>query len=348
MTTEIAGRSILLTGGGGSIGSALAKTITALHPRALIVLDNSERNLFEVDAALTSIGNVTCHTSILGDVCDSALLSEILAQFLPEIIFHVAAFKHVPLAERNPIAAVRNNALGTNLLAIAARERGVEKLVMVSTDKAVNPSSVMGASKRVGELSLHRWGNSRTQMTAIRLGNVLDSEGSVAPTFARQISAGGPVTVTHPDVNRYFLTMDAAVELILLAAELRPQAGVFVPSLGEPVRILDLAHQKIKEAGLTPGDIPITFTGLRPGDKMCEEFTYVDELLSSTSDSRLLRVMSGQILASRFDVEMERLADGVERRDLAATMDALCDIVPGYRLSESIMRLLAHSSAGIQ
>lgn len=344
MSDAILGRTILVTGAGGSIGSSLAESILEREPGLLVLLDHSERSLYAIDTTLTKRWGGRRHESILGDLCDSELLTEILRCYRPEIIYHVAGYKHVPLMERNPIAAVRNNALGTNLLAIAARAHGVEKLMLVSTDKAVSPLSVMGASKRIGELALLRWATARSRMTAIRLGNVLGSEGSVVPAFVRQISIGGPVTVTHPDVTRYFLTCETAVELILLAAELGMNSGVLVPNLGEPVKILDLAHQKIKEAGLTPEEIAITFTGLRPGDKMSEQFTRTNEFLVSTQDTRLSLAVSDAIQINKFDSGIAKLAEGVQRRDPSAIVEVLCDLVPDYHPSEAVMRLLEHSS----
>src|SRR5277367_1092929 len=233
----VAGRSVLLTGAGGSLGSALAKAIIQLEPRQLILLDHSERNLHEIDSELTAVLPSVLLTSVLGDICDVGLLSEIFDRYRPEVVYHAAAFKHVPLMENNPFAAVRNNALGTASLARIAQAEGVASFVMVSTDKAVNPISIMGASKRVAELALLNLNNPNTRMSAVRLANVLGSHGSVVPTFLSQISRGGPVTVTHQDVSRYFLTMGEAVELILRASGLEESGGIFVPQVGEPVKI---------------------------------------------------------------------------------------------------------------
>ena len=246
----VAGRSVLLTGAGGSLGSALAKAIIQLEPQQLILIDHSERNLHEIDSELTAALPGVPRISVLGDICHAALLSEIFDRYHPEIVYHAAAFKHVPLMESNPLAAVRNNALGTNNLARISRIAGVRTFVMVSTDKAVNPISVMGASKRVAELALLRWSGSSNYMRALRLGNILASVGSVVPTFLRQISRGGPVTVTHPEVCRYFHTMDEAVELVLLTSRVETGGGIFTPQLGEPVRILDLARQLVSDSHL--------------------------------------------------------------------------------------------------
>ena len=216
----VSGKTVLLTGAGGSIGSALASAVFRLDPRHLILLDHAERNLFQVDSELRAAHDRGMWTAALGDICDEKLLYEIFQTHRPEIVLHAAAFKHVPIMENNPFAAIRNNALGTNMLAKLSQAEGVAKFVMISTDKAVNPISIMGASKRVAELSLLHLNNSKSQMSAVRLGNVLGSHGSVVPTFLRQISRGGPVTVTHGDASRHFLTIDVSVELILLA--LRP------------------------------------------------------------------------------------------------------------------------------
>ena len=201
----VPGRRILLTGAGGSIGSALAKAVIRFEPRLLILLDNSERNLHEIDLELATTVDRNSYRSVLGDICDAKLLSEIFHRYRPDVVYHAGAFKHVPLMENNPFAAVRNNALGTASLARIAQAEGVASFVMVSTDKAVNPISIMGASKRVAELALLNLNNRNNRMSAVRLANVLGSQGSVVPTFLSQISRGGPITVTHPDVSRYFL-----------------------------------------------------------------------------------------------------------------------------------------------
>jgi FlaA1/EpsC-like NDP-sugar epimerase len=343
MEAVVSGRTILLTGAGGSIGSALAKAVSHLEPRLLILLDHSERNLHEIDFELANAIDRTSYSSVLGDVCDAKLLSEIFQRYRPEVVYHAAAFKHVPLMESNPFAAVRNNALGTTSLARFAQAEGVTNFVMVSTDKAVNPISIMGASKRVAELALLRLNNPENRMSAVRLANVLGSQGSVVPTFLSQISRGGPVTVTHQDVSRYFLTIGEAVELILLASGLDEDGGIFVPQLGVPVKILDMALELVAQARLrAPKDIPITFTGLRLGDKMSEEFLSEDESTVPTIDPRLVRVKSREIPTHRFDVQMENLSRFVEERNVAATIETLCQIVPDYRPSD----LLSPSTQG--
>jgi FlaA1/EpsC-like NDP-sugar epimerase len=323
---------VLLTGAGGSIGSALAKAVIGLEPRLLILLDNSERNLHEIDLELATTIDRNYFKAVLGDICDSKLLAEIFQSYRPEVVYHAAAFKHVPLMENNPFASVHNNALGTASLAKIAQAEAVTHFVMVSTDKAVNPISVMGASKRVAELALLSLNNPKNRMSAVRLPNVLGSHGSVVPTFLRQISRGGPVTVTHQDVSRYFMTMDEAVELILLASGLEGSGGIFVPQVREPVKILDIATELIKDnRTVSRNNIPITFTGLRPGDKMSEEFLSRDESTEPTTDPRLLRVKTTKIPASIFENQMADLSRCVDERNLPGMIDVLGRIIPEYR-----------------
>jgi FlaA1/EpsC-like NDP-sugar epimerase len=339
-------KSILITGAGGFIGSALALAIAESQVSALVLLDHSERNLYEVDLALRSRSNaknksVTRHAAILGDISDGGLLDEVLDKFRPAAIYHSAAYKHVPLMEANPIAVIANNILGTLSLATAALRHGTERLIMISTDKAVNPRSVMGVSKRIAELILMRFSNRRTRMSALRLGNVVGSSGSVLPLFERQISEGGPVTVTHPEACRYFVSIEETVQLILAAATLEEDGAVLVPEFGEPVKILDLAKRLIREAQPdTHGKIEIMFTGLRPGDKLTEELATSTESLAATSDRRLRKVISPKGASDITDSTLERIAEGVRARDLAALVELLVGIVPEYRPSEFLLELL--------
>ncbi len=337
MTLPFTERCVLLTGAGGSIGSALAKEIIRHRPRSLILLDHSEGNLHQVDTELSGDSRGAVRAAILGDVGDEALLAEIFEERKPEIVIHAAAFKHVPLMEWNAVAAVRNNGLGTNLLAKLARAYGAATLVMVSTDKAVNPRSVMGASKRVAELALLRWSGTASRMRAVRLGNVLGSQGSVAPRFQQQIAEGGPVTVTHPEVNRYFLSMEEAVDLLVLAATLDGKSGIYIPDPGQPVRILDLAQQLIKDADISlASEVPVVITGLRPGDKLSEEFVSERESVDSTSRERLRLVNSPQPADDEFDSAMAALQESADRRDMAGLLDGLRQLVPEYQPSNVV------------
>ena len=342
----IAGKTILLTGAGGFIGSALAEAIVRLKPGHLILLDHSERNLNEIDLKLAGCAACDLYTSVLGDICDTKLVSEVLQRYRPDVVYHAAAFKHVPLMETNPFAAVANNALGTYNLAKLLRGSGVANMVMISTDKAVDPISIMGASKRVAELALLNLDDSRTRMSAIRLGNVWGSQGSVVPTFLSQISHGGPVTVTHPEVSRYFLKIDEAVELIFLASAFEVGGGIFIPQLGAPTKIVDVAQHLInQDQSAVEKAIPVTFTGLRAGDKMSEVFLSEEETAEPTIDRRLLRVTSKKISDHSLHLDMDKLSNSMQQRDLTSMIETLCKIVPTYRPTRLLRSATAHASA---
>jgi FlaA1/EpsC-like NDP-sugar epimerase len=343
----ISGKTILLTGAGGFIGSALAECIVQLQPGHLILLDHSERNLNEIDRKLAGTTNRDLYRSVVGDISDTKLLSEVLQRYRPHTVYHAAAYKHVPLMETNPFAAVANNALGSYDLAKLVRASGVANMMMISTDKAVDPISIMGASKRVAELALLNLDNSRTRMSAIRLGNVWGSQGSVVPTFLSQISHGGPVTVTHPEVSRYFLKIDEAIELIFLASAFEGGGGgIFIPQLGTPMKIVDVAQHLINQEQLAlEKAIPVTFTGLRTGDKMSEVFLSEEETAEPTIDPKLFRVTNKKIPDDSFHRDMDVLSDSVEQRDLTAMIETLCKIVPTYRPTKLLRSAAAHASA---
>jgi FlaA1/EpsC-like NDP-sugar epimerase len=342
----ITGKTILLTGAGGFIGSALAEAIMRLNPRHLILLDHSERNLNEIDLKLAATAVRNLFTSVLGDICDTTLVREVLQHYRPHTVYHAAAFKHVPLMETNPFAAVANNTLGTYNLVKLVRALRVPNMLMISTDKAVHPISIMGASKRAAELALLHLYSPRTCMSAIRLGNVWGSQGSVVPTFVNQISQGGPITVTHPEASRYFLKIDEAVELIFLASGFEDGTGIFIPRLGTPIKIADVAQQLINErrSDLEKA-IAITFTGLRAGDKMSEEFLSEDEIPEPTIDGRLFRVTDNKMLNDRFHLDMDDLSNNVRQRDLTAMIETLCRIVPTYRPTKLLRHAAARASA---
>ena len=327
-------KTILVTGAGGSVGGALALRLAALCPQQLLLLDNSEQGLYRIDSEISKVLPPTSYSAIIGDICDEKLLRSIFRQFGPPYIFHAAAFKHVPLMERNPLAALQNNAVGTYKFARFAREWGAQAFVLVSTDKAVEPISVMGASKRIAEIALSTLDGPGTRMTSVRLGNILGSYGSVVPLFAEQIRRGGPVTVTHPEVSRYFFSISQAVELIIAAAEAE-SGGILVPQVGEPVKILELARQMISDADSQSG-IEIVFTGLRAGDKLSERFLSGTETVIACADPRFLRVVREHPSSQCFDRMMEILCEALERNDIPATLDAVQLIVPEYRPSASL------------
>ena len=336
-------KTILLTGAGGCIGAALAETISTLRPRLLILLDHSEHNLHRIQMALAD--SPASIIPVLGDILDDSLLSELFERHRPQVIYHAAAFKHVPLMESNPIAAVHNNALGTWQLAEVAVRYGADQLLLISTDKAVNPRSIMGAAKRMAELVCSSIDGGKTKLNAIRLGNVLGSHGSVAPLFQEQISRGGPVTVTDPEATRYFLTLAETVDLILTAASLNGRSGIFVPKLSEPVRIVDLADRMIRETGREPGkNMQILFTGLRPGEKLSEELSYATETLQKTEEPRLYCVTNSAV-EENFASFFQRLSESVHQRNLASVLEMIAELVPEYQPSETLLSLLKPSLA---
>ena len=331
------GKTILLTGAGGYIGCALTEALALTHPRFLILLDHSEQNLYEVSMRLAAAGMAN-YSAILGDILDKPLLREIFERYHPEAIYHAAAFKHVPLMESNPIAVVRNNAIATWELAKAAIQFDAERLLMISTDKAVNPRSIMGASKRIAELALIGMRGSKTKMNAVRLANVLGSPGSVGALFQQQIEDGGPVTVTHPEASRYFLTLDKAVDLVLAATALDESGSIFVPRMKEPVKILAFAKRMIHDVSpQTSREIEIVFIGLRPGDKLEEEFVSETEILTATGDERLHRVEGLPMDSEALDASLSRISESVRERNLAALLAEISRLIPEYKPSETLL-----------
>jgi FlaA1/EpsC-like NDP-sugar epimerase len=332
LSRNIAGRSVLVTGAGGSIGSELCRQIARLHPEKLVLLDQSEPALYQIDREVRGFAGspvVAC----LGSVTDAALVQRILAEHGVQTIYHAAAHKHVPLVESNVLEGARNNVLGARVLAQAALQSGVETFVMISTDKAVRPTNVMGATKRWAELVLQQAavaGRARGKhFCAVRFGNVLGSSGSVIPLFREQIAHGGPVTLTHPDVTRYFMSTQEAVELVIQAGSLAQGGEVFLLDMGEPVRILELARNMIRLAGHSvrdaqnpQGDIEIAVTGLRPGEKLYEE------LLVASSDARPTPHPKIMLAAEsppdqRFDACLSELGQALERADGEAVRSVL-------------------------
>ncbi|MBM3825088.1 MAG: polysaccharide biosynthesis protein, partial [Verrucomicrobia bacterium] len=272
---------VLVTGAGGSIGGELCRQILEFHPRRLLLLDQSEVQLFQIEQELLERGHGSIIFPLIADVLDTTRIRQIFERQRPEVVFHAAAHKHVPMMESQPSEAIKNNTFGTARLAEAARDHGVARFVMISTDKAINPTSVMGATKRVAEIflqALHAETSGGTQFIAVHFGNVLGSSGSVIPTFQKQIALGGPVKVTHRDVTRYFMTIPEACGLVLQSCAQGQGGEIFVLDMGQPVKIVDLARQLIELNGLVPDeDILIEFTGLRPGEKLFEELSHQGE-----------------------------------------------------------------------
>ncbi len=288
----VAGRRIMVTGAGGSIGSELCRQVAALDPTSLLLYERYENSLFAIANELQDRWPGLEIQSLVGDVCDGGRVNSVFARHLPHVVFHAAAHKHVPLMELSPAEAVKNNVFGTQQLVEAASRSGVERFILISTDKAVNPSSVMGVSKRVAEMIVQsKDTSSRTVFSAVRFGNVLGSNGSVVPRFLEQIKAGGPVTVTHPDIRRYFMLIPEAVHLVMHAAAMAEGGEVFVLDMGEQIKVVDMARSLIRLSGFVPDEeIPITFTGLRPGEKLYEELVGTQESVEPSGMEKINRL----------------------------------------------------------
>jgi FlaA1/EpsC-like NDP-sugar epimerase len=319
---------VLVTGAGGSIGAELSRQIARVQPRLLVMLDHAEANLFEVDREMLDQWHFSRVESVLADAKEPDRMLEVMQRFKPDVVFHAAAYKHVPLMESNPLEAVRNNAIATRVTAETAAVAGCERFVLVSTDKAVNPRTVMGASKAMAEWIVEAAGNRHpdTRFITVRFGNVLGSAGSVVPIFRTQIERGGPVTVTDQEMTRYFMTIPEAVQLVIRAGDLDAVAGsVFVLEMGEPVRIIDLARNMIHLAGYEPDqDIAIEIVGPRPGEKLQEELFNVDEEALPTEASRILRAVRAQPLDPDW---VERTVERLEQLVIAGDETGLASRV---------------------
>jgi FlaA1/EpsC-like NDP-sugar epimerase len=330
---DLRGKTVLITGGAGSIGSELARQIASYEPSRLILMEQAESALYFINHELLRSYPDTAIVPVIADVANSERIDRIFAEYRPDYVLHAAAYKHVPMMESNVPEAVRNNIFGTLSVAQAAARHGVKKFVLISTDKAVNPSSVMGATKRVAErliLGLPELRDSRTDFRAVRFGNVLGSDGSVIPLFKRQIEAGGPVTVTHRDVTRFFMTIPEAVQLVLQAAAL-PEATrrIAMLEMGEPIKIVTLAENLIRLSGLEPyTEMPIVFSGLRPGEKLYEELMTEAEETVPTAVEKIRIVRTDEGGAHEIEVVLRALVAGLLDDDVDAILAAIQELVP--------------------
>lgn len=351
LASQVHGKVVMITGAGGSIGSELTRQLLRLGPKALVLLENSEAALYEISLEIeetqrrlrkesggTTNETETAVVQILGSALDRELVDRTIKEQGVEVIYHAAAYKHVPIVELNPFAGLRNNTLGTLVVAESAKQHGVERFVLVSTDKAVRPTNIMGASKRLAELVLQALAqdNGGTIFTMVRFGNVLDSSGSVVRLFRNQIKVGGPVTVTHPEVTRYFMSIPEAAQLVIQAGAMATGGEVFVLEMGTPVKIADLARTMIRLSGLDvrdegnpDGDVAIEYVGLRPGEKLYEELL-IGENATATSHPRIFKTSEPVLPYDELIAALERAEDAIQRVAMAELQEVLRATVEGY------------------
>ena len=332
----VSGKVVLVTGGGGSIGSELCRQIARHEPKQLVIFDIYENNAYDIQQELKRDYPELNLVVLIGSVRNSHRINGVFEKYHPQIVYHAAAHKHVPLMEDSPNEAIKNNVMGTYKTAQAADKYGVSRFVLISTDKAVNPTNIMGASKRLCEMVIQMMNNrSKTEFVAVRFGNVLGSNGSVIPLFKKQIEEGGPVTVTHPDIIRYFMTIPEAVSLVLQAGARAKGGEIFVLDMGKPVKILDLALNLIRLSGLKPyEDIDIVFTGLRPGEKLYEELLMDEEGLQST-DNELIHIGKPIDFDEELFIHQLEELDGLSRMDSPKIKEKVMEVVPTYHMKEN-------------
>jgi FlaA1/EpsC-like NDP-sugar epimerase len=324
--------TVLVTGAGGSIGQELCRQVAHARPLQLILLGHGENSIFDVESLLRSQYPFLNCVSVIGDIRDERRMDTLFSQYRPELVLHAAAHKHVPLMEANPVEAISNNVIGTLTVARAAIRHGTKRFVLISTDKAVAPTSIMGASKRMAEMAVRDLARvNQTAFIVVRFGNVLGSRGSVVPLFKAQIERGGPITITHPDMKRFFMTIPEAVNLVLRAGGLGGGGELFVLNMGAPVRIRDLAEDLIKLSGFSLTDIPIVYTQLRPGEKIEEALWEHDAVVQETPERDILRVSEpGNELSIHLDVLMQQLQKAVLEGDRLTIEAALAQYIPTF------------------
>jgi len=324
-------KKIMVTGAGGSIGSELCRQLSKLWPKKLILLDKDENSIFEIDAELAREYENVKLASVIADVRNRNRLKGIFQKFRPDVVFHAAAHKHVPLMEHNVTEAIMNNVLGTKHVVELADEFDVESFIYISTDKAVNPTSIMGSTKKVGEILIQEIAkDSKTHFSCVRFGNVLGSRGSVVPFFQKQISLGGPVTITHPDILRYFMSISEAVQLIIKAGIIGDKGEIFVLDMGEPVKILDLAKDLIKLSGFREDDIEIKYVGLRPGEKLFEEILVDEERMQVTNFQKIFIAPPVEVESEKFQQNLGKLIEEADRCNGGEVISCLLNMGIGY------------------
>lgn len=335
---SLQGQVVMVTGAGGSIGGELCRQVAACLPRQLLLVDQSEPSLFQIEQELLEYFPAEMLRPLVANILDEPRLRSIFAEYRPHVIFHAAAHKHVPLMEAQPGEAIKNNAFAARLLVQMASEFGVERCILISTDKAINPTNAMGASKRMAEIYLQSWQHEQTGNTrfaAVRFGNVLGSSGSVIPIFKKQIAAGGPVKVTHPEMVRYFMTIPEAVGLVLRSGAMAAGGEIFVLDMGKPVRIMDLAKQLIELSGLTVGrDIEILVTGLRPGEKLFEELSHAGENISKTSHERIMQFNGPVAPMEEVEHHFEEMRKMLPTSDPLSLKQQMKKLIPEYTVFE--------------
>ena len=343
----IEGKVVLVTGAAGSIGSELCRQIARFQPAGIVGFEIAESPLFEIDREMRLTFPSTPFYPEVGSVQNRTRLDEVLRQYSPSVVYHAAAYKHVPMMETHVFEAIENNVFGTYNVAVAAAEHGVEDFVMISSDKAVRPTNIMGTTKRVAELLLLALQNGHTKYVAVRFGNVLGSNGSVIPIFKKQIAAGGPVTVTHPDMRRFFMTIPEACQLVLQASAIGEGGQICVLDMGEPVKIVDLARDLILLSGLRPGtDIKIEITGTRPGEKLYEELSSLTENTVPTTHEKIRIFVGNGMPEGDMLAWINYLREICETRDLGRLVVALKEIVPDYSPSAHLLKRVIETRQG--
>jgi FlaA1/EpsC-like NDP-sugar epimerase len=332
--TFIRNKIVLITGAAGSIGSELSRQVAKFKPSLLLILDQDETGIFNISEELEDKFPKIKISSIIADIQDKAKIDQIFNRFHPDIVFHAAAYKHVPLMELHPDEAVKNNIFGTKNVADISLKYRIDKFIFISTDKAINPTSVMGATKRVGEMICQVSNQkNKTKFISVRFGNVLDSRGSVIPIFREQIKSGGPVEVTHPEMKRYFMTTPEACLLVMQAGSIGQGGEVFVLDMGEPIKILDLAKEMIKLSGFEPDkDIPIVFTGTRPGEKLFEEILTAEEGTISTKNQKIFIAKLSEVDENKLNQGLEKLKKVTHNLDKEGIKTILKGLIPSYKL----------------